>query len=1612
MNCYISTRIVNIDHYLAEPGPFDRSFCPFGNAPLKKVPVIRIFGSTPGGQQACVHVHQVIVSQLNRSSILTTLQSFQVYPYFFVPYSLPSDNPKEIRQNIYQFGVSLNHAFSLTQGQIKHNNKDQHIAAIVLVKGVPFYGYHVGYQTFLKIYLLNPSDKKRMLEILQSGAVMGMTYQPYEAHISFELQFMMDYNLYGMDLIHISPKDQNMGLKFRRPLMDEPKATFLSQSYSYSDDHPLYTVQTVPPDLQCDQQRISYCELELDIVTGSILNRLDLKERDIHTIFGEESKVYPHGEKLVSSLASIWADEEKRRVSRGDSAISSESQTEDRIPHSGWSNEEKLRTMIDSMIQRDGNTVPNEQPTFPGVMTAFQAVDALYRSEDRLPEKETDISDSSLANEYRTPSPVPENEQLLLNIMATPSRYRDLAKTTETQIDRSIIDSPSFFEDSLLEHQEELLAMIQEVEERPEENYNEDEEKEGDEEIQQWIEESGLRDPLLSDRPRLEINYDDDYEAPLFRPRKLDFTAEIQRQETISRSFTQTAPIVNEDFFNDLNVSEIPPSRSTRTKRKRLHILQNDGADDEYSELEDSCITISPKKRFQKMAKRKGAIKSEESKTTHLMRLDVQIPIENNRQLAETIEKYYMSLNHNEHDAAEQEKASRNTESPCNRLGQTSQLPDMAQSRISSPSGTIKGPMSKQQSKNALVMSSSCSFSNANINDPRRDPINGSQKSSENENTFESYKKYDHGRRSTLSSNEDGLAYFTRSIQEMWSPVLEEEGGESSFYVDPPKPLSPHDIHRRSRQPSQNILPVVQRKREYRYNHKPPIVIKPVAVYQEPFYSNPKDVPSIPKTIYGNGFKVLSKNAQHLEELDVNIGINSNLDQTLWRKSRIKVWSPVIAPPTTVEVKEWLKKTSTQDKKEINRALQHDTSIMTNSYDFKFSLVNPKSKVTRIRDYLDLFSLEIHANSTGGILPNPKQDAVQLIFWCLKTENENIASNGFQEGYHVGIIAVRDINISKIGIHDVEVDYVEDEENLIHALIEKVRLYDPDLLVGFELHNASWGYMIERATTYNIDLIDELSRVRISSGITHHDPWGYKKASVFRVVGRHMMNVWRLMRSEVDLTSYTFENLAYHLLHHRIPHYSQNTLTGWYKNCPAVLKYRLFRYYLDRVQMNLDILDASEMVNKTSESARVFGLDFYSIITRGSQLKVESVMFRIAKPENFMLISPSRKQVGQQRAIECLPMIMEPVSQFYNSPMLVLDFQSLYPFSTCLGKVRAPEDSTKFGVGNLDLPEGLLGSLKNHINVSPNGVIYVKPSIRKSLLAKMLSEALDTRVMVRRSMKKYQDDRAIKMINENERWGAKVVYGDTDSVFVYLPGRTRNEAFVIGNEISDTITKMNPAPVKLKFEKVYHPCVLLAKKRYVGHKYEKPTDEVPQFEAKGIETVRRDGTAATQKIMKASLEILFKTQDMSKLKLYLQRQWTKILSNRVPLKDFIIAKEVRLGSYSTQGLPHGAQVALAKMSIDPRAEPQHGERVPYAVVYRGPNARLKDKVIQPESLLSDPSLKLDAEYYIRKQIIPPLERVFKLLGVDVKEWYDNMPRSQKAAALSLSHFAEHHEEKA
>lgn len=79
---------------------------------------------------------------------------------------------------------------------------------------------------------------------------------------------------------------------------------------------------------------------------------------------------------------------------------------------------------------------------------------------------------------------------------------------------------------------------------------------------------------------------------------------------------------------------------------------------------------------------------------------------------------------------------------------------------------------------------------------------------------------------------------------------------------------------------------------------------------------------------------------------------------------------------------------------------------------------------------------------------------------------------------------------------------------------------------------------------------------------------------------------------------------------------------------------------------------------------------------------------------------------------------------------------------------------------------------------------------------------------------------------------ADVIYGDTDSVMVNFGVESLEESMKLGREAAQLITKRFPPPIKLEFEKVYFPYLLINRKRYAGLYFTKP-DHHDKMDCKG-----------------------------------------------------------------------------------------------------------------------------------------------------------------------------------
>ncbi|XP_049954261.1 DNA polymerase zeta catalytic subunit [Schistocerca serialis cubense] len=722
-------------------------------------------------------------------------------------------------------------------------------------------------------------------------------------------------------------------------------------------------------------------------------------------------------------------------------------------------------------------------------------------------------------------------------------------------------------------------------------------------------------------------------------------------------------------------------------------------------------------------------------------------------------------------------------------------------------------------------------------------------------------------------------------------------------------------------------------------------------------------------------------------------------------------------------------------------------------------------------DNLTLIAMEVHITTRGDLKPDPTTDPIEAVFYTVVYSDCDGSNEGSSQQQKQGIIAVNKFPVDseseifrshlfKSTAVNCSACIVPNEKILLQELITLVKTWDPDILAGYEVEMLSWGYVFKRAFTLEMNLCPEISRVPTAvkeSKLRDNDTDGdmVEFSAEIKIVGRIVLNIWRLFRHEVSVMSYSFENMMYHILHQRIPYHSFKDLTLWWNHRTHIYRWMTVEHYVTRVSGIVKMLDQLDLIGRTCELARLFGIQFYEVLSRGSQFRVESMMLRLAKPYNFVPVSPSVQQRAKMRAPECLPLIMEPMSRFYTDPVIVLDFQSLYPsmmiaynycFSTCLGRIEelGQTGPFRFGCTKLRVNPHLLKSLEKDINVSPSGIAFVKENIRKGILPRMLEEILETRLMVKKSMKDNATnrvlqrvlhsrqlglklianvtygytsanfsgrmpcievgdsvvskgretlERAIKLVEAREEWNVKVVYGDTDSLFVLVPGRTRQEAFKIGSEIAKAVTMDNPKPVKLKLEKVYQPCILQTKKRYVGYMYESPDQEVPVYDAKGIETVRRDGCPIVAKVLKQSLCILFESHDTNMVKQYIERQFTKLLQGRFNLQDMIFAREYRgISGYRPGACVPALELVRSWLKTDKCAEPRVGERVPYVIVNGPPGLPLIRLVRSPYSVLNDPGEKINMVYYITRVIIPPLDRCFSLLETDIESWYSTMPR--------------------
>jgi len=235
----------------------------------------------------------------------------------------------------------------------------------------------------------------------------------------------------------------------------------------------------------------------------------------------------------------------------------------------------------------------------------------------------------------------------------------------------------------------------------------------------------------------------------------------------------------------------------------------------------------------------------------------------------------------------------------------------------------------------------------------------------------------------------------------------------------------------------------------------------------------------------------------------------------------------------------------------------------------------------------------------------------------------------------------------------------------------------------------------------------------------------------------------------------------------------------------------------------------------------------------------------------------------------------------------------------------------------------------------------------------------------------------------------KVIYADTDSVFIKSDAKDADESEKLGKEISKFISD-SMYGLDLKFEKVFKTFLIEAKKRYAGWCFEKDGEKwSDKMEMKGIETVRRDWCDLTSETTLEVLNIILKEKNIKKASRYVRTIIEKLAKSEIPLEKLTIVKGVTKSLESYDGIQPHVELAKKIMKRD-KTRSMIGERLGYVII-KG-NQLLSKRAEDPD-FAKENNLQIDPEYYIYNQLLPPLERIFEVCGVSPSELIEGVKQT-------------------
>ncbi|XP_014787230.1 DNA polymerase delta catalytic subunit [Octopus bimaculoides] len=603
----------------------------------------------------------------------------------------------------------------------------------------------------------------------------------------------------------------------------------------------------------------------------------------------------------------------------------------------------------------------------------------------------------------------------------------------------------------------------------------------------------------------------------------------------------------------------------------------------------------------------------------------------------------------------------------------------------------------------------------------------------------------------------------------------------------------------------------------------------------------------------------------------------------------------------------------------------------------------------------------------------------------------------------------------------------DSEKELLKNWSSFIRSVDPDIVTGYNIQNFDFPYLINRAKHLDVTNFPFLGRIRnqrsvIKESTIQSKQMGKRENKIINIEGRVMFDLLQVLLRDYKLRSYTLNAVSFHFLQEQKEDVQHSIITDL-QNGTEQTRRRLAIYCLKDAILPLRLLEKLMCVINYMEMARVTGVPLPYLLSRGQQIKVISQLLRKCREQDLLL--PVQKMTTGDEYEGAT--VIEPTKGYYSFPIATLDFSSLYPSIMIAHNLCYTTLLNQNTIKNL-------GLTSDQYIKTPSGNLFVKSTLRKGLLPEILNDLLSARKRAKADLKKETDplkkrvldgrQLALK-ISANSVYGftgaqvgklpcleisqsvtafgrmmieltkqyveekydtengyehkAKVIYGDTDSVMCNFGVETVAEAMELGKEAAEYISSKFIKPIKLEFEKVYFPYLLINKKRYAGLYWTNP-NKYDKMDCKGIETVRRDNSPLVANLINSCLKMLLIDRNPDGAVEYAKQTISDLLCNRIDISQLVITKELTKSDKDYAAKQAHVELANRIKKRNPGSAPQLGDRVPYVIIAAPKNTAAYLKSEDPIYVLEN-NIPIDTEYYLTNQLSKPLLRIFEpILG--------------------------------